>query len=120
MRKTLEVKVTANLMKLEDLTFLEKCVLAIIRSFAKTDKGFYASNTYLADVLTISPRQVQRLIYKLKINHYIQVKLNNSSGRNSNRNIYVTSKTPGIPKNYNYVPTPLKTEEPELLLRKVQ
>lgn len=120
MRKTLEVKVTANLMKLEDLTFLEKCVLAIIRSFAKTDKGFYASNTYLADALTVSPRQVQRFIQKLKENHYIQVKLDNASGRNSNRNIYVTSKTPGIPKNYNYVPVLPTIKEPELLLRKVQ
>lgn len=84
--------IPANIWLDEELSMMEKTVLAEIESLGGASKGCWATNSYLANFFGIENRSIQRIISTLKRTGYIKIfEARNPDGK-SKRTIWLTSK----------------------------
>lgn len=95
MSEALYFKIYKPVLRLKDLTALEKLVICMIKSFTDEGKEFKMSNNRIGFELGISSSSASRLINKLEDKGIIRATRNKEKGKSHNtvRNTWITEES---------------------------
>lgn len=99
MQKLKGLWIPAEILYDNQLTDKEKLILAIIIYLNQEDKGCFASNKYIANIVNVTPQRVSKIISSLRKKGYIREKL---KYKNGSKEIEERQITPIVKNNDRY------------------
>jgi hypothetical protein len=95
-----DILIPAEVLFNPNLTPVQKFLFGLIRNLAKSEKGCWATNRYLAKILNVEKQTITNGIAKLKEQYYIILQFRRLSNGNTGRQIFIDDRHPQIYASY--------------------